>query len=760
MRGSIRFAVLVLLFTDVTAGQPVFPTTLPFQGRLVKQIGGNVNGVEKLTFRLYTLPAGGAPVWTEVQPAVAVTNGLFKTEIGTVTALPVALFDGRTFHLGVQVGTDPEMVPRLVLTSQAYARLAKNAQDVKGHDIHPSSVWIGSAQVIDGAGKWVGSPTGLQGPMGPSGPAGPTGPTGPSGPKGDPGPVGPSGPAGPKGDSGPIGPSGPSGPQGAKGDPGPTGPTGPTGPQGVQGPSGPAGPAGPAGPSGPSGPPGPMPTPPVSWKSKADTVTAATAATSSAYAAVVALATSSAGYARGVAAFTDRGHAVHGEAAGFGGQGVYGVSLETNGSGIGVYGQSQGETGYGVRAYQTGSRGYGVYAMQTGSQGRGVYGYASNSASTSLAWAAGVYGKARSRYSVGVYGENTSYAGTAIRGRTTQRSGVGVLGEATGTTSVYAVKGEATVSDDWAFGVCGSAYAPSGKAYGVDSFAQSTRGVAVGVRGVANGTGPDASNYTYGVVAFAESKNARGVFGEAKGTRSSKSSSLAAVYGQMDSPNGYGVFSLGDFGGTGAKYFIQPHPTDPARSVQFICLEGNESGTYFRGKTELVNGRAEIPIPEEWKLVTEEEGITVQVTPIRSFARLSTWEVSRDRIVVRGQEDCAFAYLVNGVRRGFAKYEPYIPNTAFQPGVKGVPFGTQYPKALRDILVKNGVLNPDYTPNEATAARLGWKLRDQREVPINQRGWVPHAERRRGSRADGAPGVRRGDPASPETTGEERKPQP
>jgi hypothetical protein len=124
MRRSIRLAALLVPLTGTGVGQPVFPTTLPFQGRLTKQIGGNVNGVEKLTFRLYTLPTGGAPIWTEVQPAVSVTDGLFKSELGSVAALPVALFDGRTFYLGVQVGTDPEMVPRLSLTSQAYARLA------------------------------------------------------------------------------------------------------------------------------------------------------------------------------------------------------------------------------------------------------------------------------------------------------------------------------------------------------------------------------------------------------------------------------------------------------------------------------------------------------------------------------------------------------------------------------------------------------------------------------------------------------------
>jgi hypothetical protein len=51
----------------------------------------------------------------------------------------------------------------------------------------------------------------------------------------------------------------------------------------------------------------------------------------------------------------------------------------------------------------------------------------------------------------------------------------------------------------------------------------------------------------------------------------------------------------------GTKSFVQPHPTDASKQILFYCLEGNENGTYFRGTTRLVGGRAEIPIPEEWE---------------------------------------------------------------------------------------------------------------------------------------------------------------
>jgi hypothetical protein len=58
-----------------------------------------------------------------------------------------------------------------------------------------------------------------------------------------------------------------------------------------------------------------------------------------------------------------------------------------------------------------------------------------------------------------------------------------------------------------------------------------------------------------------------------------------------------------------------------------------------------------------------------------------------------------------------------------------VPFGLQYPPELRDVLVANGTLNADGTPNEATAARLGWQLKEPHEVPGEERWWPGPAER-------------------------------
>jgi len=208
---------------------------------------------------------------------------------------------------------------------------------------------------------------------------------------------------------------------------------------------------------------------------------------------------------------------------------------------------------------------------------------------------------------------------------------------------------------------------------------------------------------------YAEGFGGHGVWGVANATGSVGLAGLHNLGGGGPA-NNWSLFAFGDIGATGPKYFVQPHPDDPARVVNFICLEGNESGTYFRGTATLQFGVAEIDVPEEWRLVTEEEGITVQVTP-RDLARLAVPVRTRERIVVIGDADVEFDYFVNGVRRGFAEYIPYSENLMIRPEVIGIEFGRQYPRALRDILVRNGILNDDYTPNLETAARLGWPLR-------------------------------------------------
>ena len=214
--------------------------------------------------------------------------------------------------------------------------------------------------------------------------------------------------------------------------------------------------------------------------------------------------------------------------------------------------------------------------------------------------------------------------------------------------------------------------------HGVHGQTESTGGASAGVNGLASAT----SGVNYG------------------------------VKGQSDSPSGFGIWCGGNFGATGTKSFIQPHPDDASKEIHFVCLEGNESGTYFRGSSRLVNGRAVIEVPEEFRLVSENEGVTVQVTAMGPNAGLWVEAKGLDQVVVRGNGEVEFDYFVNGVRRGFADLKLIRENHAYVPELRGVPYGTQYRPGHRRILVENGILNADFTPNEQTAASMEWTLRD------------------------------------------------
>jgi hypothetical protein len=191
-----------------------------YQGRLSDAEGNPVSGSYAINFALVDqggsgLP-GGAP-WSETHGSVAVQDGLFSVELGSITAFPTGLFEGPpTDAYGpvrfLQIAVNGETLsPNIRLTSAAWA--------------------IGVSSAMGPTG-----PTGAQGETGPQGPTGPSqpGPTGPTGATGQFGSTGPQGQAGPTGPTGPgASAQGPTGPIGTTG---PIGPTGSTGATGIPGP--------------------------------------------------------------------------------------------------------------------------------------------------------------------------------------------------------------------------------------------------------------------------------------------------------------------------------------------------------------------------------------------------------------------------------------------------------------------------------------------------------------------------------------------
>jgi hypothetical protein len=253
-----RLAVVAAISTLAAAAVAGVPATLTHQGRLFDASGAPLGVTVAVQFSIYGAATGGAPLWTETHQ-LTLDAGYYSVALGSTASFGAGLFDGSPRYLGIKVGTDAEMSPRAQIASEPYALVAGDAVG----DIHPTSVTVNGQVIIDSAGHWVGSPTGLVGPAGAAGATGAAGVQGPAGPQGPAGAVGATGaagvqgPAGAAGATGAAGVQGPAGPQGPAGALGATGPQGPAGAQGVQGAQGSAGAQGPAGAIGATGPQGP-----------------------------------------------------------------------------------------------------------------------------------------------------------------------------------------------------------------------------------------------------------------------------------------------------------------------------------------------------------------------------------------------------------------------------------------------------------------------------------------------------------------------
>ena len=129
-----------LVFTQKTFAATGINRQINFQGRLVNNTTGlNVsNGSYSVVFTLYNNPnAGqGTALWTETQN-VTTTDGIFRVALGSVTAIPANFnFNWDGLYLGIKVGTDTEMTPRIQMASVPFAF---NSQQVAGLTVQDST---------------------------------------------------------------------------------------------------------------------------------------------------------------------------------------------------------------------------------------------------------------------------------------------------------------------------------------------------------------------------------------------------------------------------------------------------------------------------------------------------------------------------------------------------------------------------------------------------------------------------------------------
>ena len=178
---STRRSALALCLGGVlwASGAMALPNHFTQEGLLTTDDGAPLDGVHRFRVRLFDAPRGGALLFEEVHPDVEIFAGYYALAIGSIEVLPLSIWGGEVY-LSVAVDDGAELSPRVRIAKVPAAFVADVAYAVIG-EVDAETVSVGGNLVIDGNGRWVGDPTGLQGPAGPRGEAGPQGPQGPRG---------------------------------------------------------------------------------------------------------------------------------------------------------------------------------------------------------------------------------------------------------------------------------------------------------------------------------------------------------------------------------------------------------------------------------------------------------------------------------------------------------------------------------------------------------------------------------------------------
>ena len=99
------------------------------------------------------------------------------------------------------------------------------------------------------------------------------------------------------------------------------------------------------------------------------------------------------------------------------------------------------------------------------------------------------------------------------------------------------------------------------------------------------------------------------------------------------------------------KDFDIPHPTKKGYRLRHVCLEGPESGVYYRGR---LTGKSVIELPEYWRGLVDAETITVTLTQIKTSQDLIVDGIewgTRVKIRSGNGTDIDCFYLVHAERK-------------------------------------------------------------------------------------------------------------
>jgi hypothetical protein len=227
-----------------------------------------------------------------------------------------------------------------------------------------------------------------------------------------------------------------------------------------------------------------------------------------------------------------------------------------------------------------------------------------------------------------------------------------------------------------------------------------------GVRGVDNGNIP---NFGRGVMGVSRNAGVHGVLLAASGTGVQTDAYLAYFNGSPWAGYFFGNTHVADTFTASTKSFVQPHPTDPAKEVRYVSLEGPQADVYLRGTTQVSRGVTRIPIPEHFRFVADPATYSTLVTPVGRMATVAVLSEDETGIVVEASRDVKIHYVVYAERSAVKVGDPITENIHIRPGSES-DHVAHLPESYRRLMIQNGTLKEDGSVNRETAERLGWSL--------------------------------------------------
>lgn len=127
--GITACCLVFMLFVLVSNTSAQVPEIISYQGILSDADGTPLTGNYDLTVRIYDQQAGGTEIWNETHAGIAVSDGIFNIQLGSVTPFGAAVDFSIPYWLGVSINSGTELTPRTRFASVGTALMAKRVME-------------------------------------------------------------------------------------------------------------------------------------------------------------------------------------------------------------------------------------------------------------------------------------------------------------------------------------------------------------------------------------------------------------------------------------------------------------------------------------------------------------------------------------------------------------------------------------------------------------------------------------------------------